>query len=108
MVVALRRYQDQSFSGEVLTHALKPSNSFVWSTSSSGIPYSSAPVHRSVPSSHHHLNVGSAPSGVPLGKHFGFFPESSKDTMLVELVSTVEAKSVDLLDAELNDDGDDG
>ena len=28
--------------------------------------------------------------------------------MLVELVSTVEAKSVDLLDAELNDDGDDG
>ncbi|KAF3488117.1 hypothetical protein Bca4012_076828 [Brassica carinata] len=67
----------------------EPSNSFVWSTSSSGIPYSSAPVHRSVPSPHHHLNVGSAPSGVPLGKHFGFFPESSKDTMFINSVGGI-------------------
>ena len=61
----------------------EPSNSSVWSTSSSGIPFSSAPVHRSVPSPHQTHNVGSAPSGVPLEKRFGFFPESSKETMFI-------------------------
>uniref|UniRef100_A0A1J3I7X4 Protein MEI2-like 5 n=1 Tax=Noccaea caerulescens TaxID=107243 RepID=A0A1J3I7X4_NOCCA len=70
----------------------EPSNSSLWSTSSTGIPFSSARVDRSVPyphqhqtqnRSHHHLHVGSAPSGVPLEKHFGFFPESSKDTLFM-------------------------
>ncbi|KAF8089077.1 hypothetical protein N665_0518s0003 [Sinapis alba] len=73
----------------------EPSNSSVWSTSSTGIPFSSARVDRSVPflhqtqnRSHHHLHlhVGSAPSNVPLEKHFGFFPESSKDTMFMNSV----------------------
>ncbi|RID46206.1 hypothetical protein BRARA_I02886 [Brassica rapa] len=73
----------------------EPSNSSVWSTSSTGVPFSSARVDRSVPflhqtqnrshhpHHHHHLHVGSAPSNVPLEKHFGFFPESSKDTMFM-------------------------
>ncbi|CAH8389566.1 unnamed protein product [Eruca vesicaria subsp. sativa] len=74
----------------------EPSNSSVWSTSSTGIPFSSARVDRSVPflhqtqnrsqHHHHHLHVGSAPSNVPLEKHFGFFPESSKDTMFMNTV----------------------
>ncbi|CAN7044344.1 unnamed protein product [Brassica oleracea var. botrytis] len=73
----------------------EPSNSSVWSTSSTGVPFYSARVDRSVPflhhpqnrshhpHHHHHLHVGSAPSNVPLEKHFGFFPESSKDTMFM-------------------------
>ncbi|VVA92954.1 unnamed protein product [Arabis nemorensis] len=70
----------------------EPSSSSLWSTSSTGIPFSSTRVDRSVPfpqqhqnqnRSHHHLHVGSAPSGVPLEKHFGFFPESSKDTLFM-------------------------
>ncbi|KAG2303881.1 hypothetical protein Bca4012_062844 [Brassica carinata] len=72
----------------------EPSNSSVWSTSSTGAPFSSARVvDRSVPflhqtqnRIHHHLHVGSAPSNVPLEKHFGFFPESSKDTMYMNSV----------------------
>lgn len=74
----------------------EPSNSSVWSTSSTGVPFSSARVDRSVPflhqtqnrihHHHHHLHVGSAPSNVPLEKHFGFFPESSKDTMYLNTV----------------------
>ncbi|KAJ4894833.1 Protein MEI2-like 5 [Raphanus sativus] len=54
-----------------------PSNSSVWSTSSS------ARVHQSVPQNLSHHHNGSAPSNVPLEKHFGFFPESSKDTMFM-------------------------
>ncbi|KAL1192557.1 Protein MEI2-like 5 [Cardamine amara subsp. amara] len=73
----------------------EPLSSSVWSTSSAGNPFSSARVDRSVPfphqhqnqsRSHHHFHVGSAPSGVPLEKHFGFFPESSKDTLFMNTV----------------------
>ncbi|CAN8313590.1 unnamed protein product [Cochlearia groenlandica] len=73
----------------------EPSNSSVWSTSSIGIPFSSARVDRSIPfphlhqtqnRNHSHLHVGSAPSGVPLEKHFGFFPEPSKDTLFMNSV----------------------
>ncbi|XP_010478302.1 PREDICTED: protein MEI2-like 5 isoform X2 [Camelina sativa] len=73
----------------------EPSSSSVWSTSSTGNPLFSARVDRSVPfphqhqnqtRSHHHFHVGSAPSGVPLEKHFGFVPESSKDTLFMNSV----------------------
>lgn len=40
-----------------------------------GFPYSGRQGSFSGSSQHHH--VGSAPSGVPLARHFGFFPESS-------------------------------
>ncbi|KAJ0228791.1 Protein MEI2-like 5, partial [Hirschfeldia incana] len=81
-----------------------------WSTSSTGIPFSSARVDRSVPflhqhqsqnrshhphhpHHHHHLHVGSAPSNVPLEKHFGFFPESSKDSMFMNSVGGLQGTS---------------
>ncbi|ESQ33930.1 hypothetical protein EUTSA_v10006838mg [Eutrema salsugineum] len=83
----------------------EPSNSSVWSTSSAGIPFSSARADRSVPFPHqhqtqnrslHHLHVGSAPSGVPLEKHFGFFPESSKDTSFMNSVGLQGTSGVGL------------
>lgn len=73
----------------------EPSSSSVWSTSSTGNPLFSTRVDRSVPfphqhqnqsRSHHHFHVGSAPSGVPLEKHFGFVPESSKDALFMNTV----------------------
>ncbi|KAF8107824.1 hypothetical protein N665_0116s0031 [Sinapis alba] len=64
----------------------EPSNSSVWSTSSSsGIPFPHQNQTQNR-SHHHHLHVGSAPSVVPLEKHFGFFPESSKDTTIMNSV----------------------
>ncbi|XP_010538223.1 PREDICTED: protein MEI2-like 5 [Tarenaya hassleriana] len=76
------------------------SSSSLWSKSSIGHPFSSeskghgftyaSRLERSVGSPHqhhnHHLHVGSAPSGVPLEKHFGFFPESSRDTLFMNTV----------------------
>ncbi|EOA39685.1 hypothetical protein CARUB_v10008326mg [Capsella rubella] len=73
----------------------EPSSSSVWSTSSTGNPLFSSRVDRSVPfphqhqnqsRNHHHFHVGSAPSGVPLEKHFGFAPESSKDPLFMNTV----------------------
>ncbi|XWS18591.1 hypothetical protein CRYUN_Cryun32bG0057700 [Craigia yunnanensis] len=63
-------------------------NSSVWPTSSMGhpfspngkghgFPYSGRQGSFSSSSQHHHHHIGSAPSGVPLEKHFGFFPKSS-------------------------------
>ncbi|KAH1066202.1 hypothetical protein J1N35_031189 [Gossypium stocksii] len=47
-----------------------------------GFPYSGQQVSFSGSSPHYgHHHIGSAPSGVPLGRHFGFFPKSS-DTSL--------------------------
>ncbi|KAM7270019.1 hypothetical protein ACFE04_029233 [Oxalis oulophora] len=31
---------------------------------------------------HHHYHVGSAPSGLPIQRHFGFFPESSESSYM--------------------------
>ncbi|XP_010549432.1 PREDICTED: protein MEI2-like 5 [Tarenaya hassleriana] len=75
------------------------SNSSVWSKSSIGNPFSDSKGHGfpyssqlewSVASPHQHhshcLHVGSAPSGVPLEKHFGFFPETSRDTLFMNTV----------------------
>ncbi|XP_022715661.1 protein MEI2-like 5 isoform X2 [Durio zibethinus] len=63
-------------------------NSSVWPTSSIGHPFSSNGKGLGFPysgrqgsfsgsSQHQHHHIGSAPSGVPLERHFGFFPESS-------------------------------
>lgn len=66
-------------------------NSSAWPTSSVGRPFSSSGQGQGYPyssrigsligSSHHH-HVGSAPSGVPLERHFGFFPESPETSFM--------------------------
>ncbi|KAL5796843.1 hypothetical protein ACOSQ2_001663 [Xanthoceras sorbifolium] len=67
------------------------SSSSAWPTSSVGHPFSSsgqgrgfpyASRHGSVIGSHHHHHVGSAPSGVNLDRHFGFFPESPETSFM--------------------------
>ncbi|GMI77723.1 MEI2-like protein 5 [Hibiscus trionum] len=70
------------------------SNSSVWSTSSLEHPFSSNGKGHGFPYSdrqgsfsgssqhHHHHHIGSAPSGVPLERHFGFFPESSDTSFM--------------------------
>ncbi|XVF25533.1 hypothetical protein REPUB_Repub13aG0220600 [Reevesia pubescens] len=69
-------------------------NSSVWPTSSMGHPFSSNGKGHGFPYSgrqgsfsgssqhHHHHHIGSAPSGVPLERHFGFFPESSDTSFM--------------------------
>ncbi|KAK6268545.1 hypothetical protein QUC31_012705 [Theobroma cacao] len=70
-------------------------NSSVWQTSSLGPPFSSNGKGHGFPYSgrqgsfsgssqhhHHHHHIGSAPSGVPLERHFGFFPESSDTSFM--------------------------
>ncbi|XP_021295165.1 protein MEI2-like 5 isoform X1 [Herrania umbratica] len=71
-------------------------NSSVWQTSSLGHPFSSNGKGHGFPYSggqgsfsglsqrhhHHHHHIGSAPSGVPLERHFGFFPESSDTSFM--------------------------
>ncbi|XP_075668275.1 protein MEI2-like 2 [Castanea sativa] len=60
-------------------------NSSTWQTSSVGYPFASSGQGQGFPyagrqgsfvGSHHQHHVGSAPSGVPLERQFGFFPES--------------------------------
>ena len=60
-------------------------NSSAWQTSSIGYPFASSGQGQGFPyagrqgsfvGSHHQHHVGSAPSGVPLERQFGFFPES--------------------------------
>lgn len=66
-------------------------NSSAWPISSVGHPYSSSGQgqsfqytsrHGSFIGSHHHHHVGSAPSGVPLDRHFGYFPESPETSIM--------------------------
>ncbi|KAE8671813.1 Protein MEI2-like 2 [Hibiscus syriacus] len=69
-------------------------NSSVWPTSSLEHPFSSNGKGHGFPYSgqqgsfsgssqhHHHHHIGSAPSGVPLERHFGFFPESSDTSFM--------------------------
>ncbi|OMO82834.1 hypothetical protein COLO4_22797 [Corchorus olitorius] len=69
-------------------------NSSVWPTSSLGHPFSSNGKGQGFPYSgrqgsftgssqhHHHNHIGSAPSGAPLERHFGFFPESSDNSFM--------------------------
>ncbi|XP_024025106.1 protein MEI2-like 2 isoform X1 [Morus notabilis] len=66
-------------------------NSSAWPTSSVGRPFSSSGQgqgypyssrHGSLIGSSHHHHVGSAPSGVPLERHFGFFPESPETSFM--------------------------
>ncbi|KAK3183426.1 hypothetical protein Dsin_030712 [Dipteronia sinensis] len=67
------------------------SSSSAWPTSSVGHPFSSggqgrgipyASQHGSILGSHNHHHVGSAPSGVNLDRHFGFFPESPETSFM--------------------------
>ncbi|KAM5580029.1 protein MEI2-like 2 [Rosa sericea] len=64
--------------------------SSAWPTSSVGHPFSSGGQGQGFPftsrqssflSSHNH-HVGSAPSGVPLDRHFGYFPESPETSFM--------------------------
>ncbi|XVF87225.1 hypothetical protein PTKIN_Ptkin18bG0101700 [Pterospermum kingtungense] len=69
-------------------------NTSVWPTTSMVHPFSSNGKGHGFPFSgrqgsfsgssqhHHHNHVGSAPSGVPLERHFGFFPESSDSSFM--------------------------
>ncbi|XP_044502485.1 protein MEI2-like 2 [Mangifera indica] len=69
-------------------------SSSAWPTSPVGLPFSSGgrgqgfpySRHGSFIGSHHHHHVGSAPSGVSLDRHFGFFPESP-DTSFVNPIT---------------------
>ncbi|KAL5582587.1 hypothetical protein UlMin_015029 [Ulmus minor] len=66
------------------------SNSSAWPSLSVGRPFSSSgqgqgfpfTQHGSLVGSPHHHHVGSAPSGVPLNRHFGFFPESPETSFI--------------------------
>ncbi|KAL5731950.1 Protein MEI2-like 2 [Ranunculus cassubicifolius] len=62
-------------------------NSPAWPTPSNGRPFTSngqAPgfQYPNRHSSFSHPHVGSAPSGVPFERHFGFFPESSESSFM--------------------------
>lgn len=66
-------------------------NSSAWPISSVGHPYSSSGQgqgfqynsrHGSLIGSHHQQHVGSAPSGVHLDRHFGYFPESPETSFM--------------------------
>ncbi|KAI9178470.1 hypothetical protein LWI28_026871 [Acer negundo] len=66
-------------------------SSSAWPTSSVGHPFSSGGLGRGIPyasrhgsiiGSHNHHHVGSAPSGVNLDRHFGFFPESPETSFM--------------------------
>uniref|UniRef100_A0A2P2MEN2 Uncharacterized protein MANES_17G065000 n=1 Tax=Rhizophora mucronata TaxID=61149 RepID=A0A2P2MEN2_RHIMU len=66
--------------------------SSVWATQSTNHPFSSNGKGHGFPytnhnssligSSQHHQHVGSAPSGVPLERHLGFFPKSSETSFI--------------------------
>ncbi|KAK4278967.1 hypothetical protein QN277_016736 [Acacia crassicarpa] len=81
--------------GSPTTSYTEHSNTSAWSTSSAGLPFTSSSEKQGFPytnrhnsflgtRSHHH--VGSAPSGLPLDRHFSYFPESP-ETSLVSPVS---------------------
>ncbi|XP_044461733.1 protein MEI2-like 5 isoform X2 [Mangifera indica] len=69
-------------------------SSSAWPMPSMGHPFSSNGKSHGFPYSsrqgsflgasqhHHHHHVGSAPSGVPLERHFGFFPESQETSFM--------------------------
>lgn len=66
-------------------------NSSAWPTSSAGHPFASNGKGHGFPysngngpflASNHHHHVGSAPSGVPLDRHIGYFPESPETSFM--------------------------
>ncbi|GLT52570.1 hypothetical protein SLA2020_259030 [Shorea laevis] len=81
-----------NFSGTMPTFGQSTSNGSGWSTSSLGHPFTSSGKAHGLPysglqgsllsSSQHHHHVGSAPSGVPLERHFGFFPDSPDNSFM--------------------------
>ncbi|GLU13921.1 hypothetical protein SLE2022_305260 [Rubroshorea leprosula] len=74
------------------TQYSEPTNASGWSTSSLGHLFASSGKGRGLPfssrqgsllsSSQNHHHVGSAPSGVPLERHFGFFPDSPDNSFM--------------------------
>ncbi|QCD79613.1 protein MEI2-like 2 isoform X1 [Vigna unguiculata] len=62
-----------------------------WSSSSVGLPFTSGVQRQGFPytshrspflGSHSHHHVGSAPSGLPLDRHFSYFPESPEASLM--------------------------
>ncbi|KAK7387032.1 hypothetical protein VNO78_27501 [Psophocarpus tetragonolobus] len=67
------------------------SSTSAWSSSSVGLPFTSSVQRQGFPytshrspflGSHSHHHVGSAPSGLPLDKHFSYFPESPEASLM--------------------------
>ncbi|RZB51528.1 Protein MEI2-like 2 isoform E [Glycine soja] len=67
------------------------SNTPAWSSSSVGLPFTSSVQRQGFPytsnhspflGSHSHHHVGSAPSGLPLDRHFSYFPESPEASLM--------------------------
>jgi len=67
------------------------SNTSAWSSSSVGLPFTSSVQRQGFPystnrspflGSHSHHHVGSAPSGLPLDRHFSYFPESPEVSLM--------------------------
>ncbi|KAK7316710.1 hypothetical protein RJT34_00373 [Clitoria ternatea] len=64
------------------------SNTSAWSSSSVGLPFTSSVQRQGFPyrspflGSHSHHHVGSAPSGLPLDRHFSYVPESPEASLM--------------------------
>ncbi|XP_061360845.1 protein MEI2-like 2 isoform X2 [Gastrolobium bilobum] len=67
------------------------SNTSAWSSSSVGLPFTSSSQRQGFPYTSHrgpflgsqpHHHVGSAPSGLPLDRHFSYFPESPETSLV--------------------------
>ncbi|KAK7305018.1 hypothetical protein VNO77_42916 [Canavalia gladiata] len=67
------------------------SNTSAWSSSSVGLPFTSSGQRQGFPYNSHrnpylgsqpHHHVGSAPSGLPLDRHFSYFPESPEASLM--------------------------
>ncbi|KAJ1441415.1 RNA-binding domain superfamily [Sesbania bispinosa] len=68
------------------------SNTSAWSSSSVGHPFTSSSQRQGFPytshrspflgSQQHHHHVGSAPSGLPIDRHFSYFPESPDASLM--------------------------
>ncbi|RDX94771.1 Protein MEI2-like 2, partial [Mucuna pruriens] len=70
------------------------SNTSAWSSSSVGLPFTSSVQRKGFPyashrspfiGSHSHHHVGSAPSGIPLDRHFSHFSESPEASLMSPL-----------------------
>ncbi|KAF7833513.1 protein MEI2-like 2 [Senna tora] len=77
--------------GSPTTTYIEQANTSAWSSSSAGLSFTSSGEkqvfpytsrHSSYLGSHSHHHVGSAPSGLPLDRHFSYFPESPESSFM--------------------------
>lgn len=77
--------------GSPTTSYTEHSNTSAWSSSSTGLPFTSSGEKQGFPyatrpssflSTHSHHHVGSAPSGLPLDRHFNYYPESPETSFM--------------------------